>query len=441
MLSKAHFAKSGVVPAYGYTIVLRRDVALVTKTKRLPLLPETISCPKLPPQSSGYRYYAGYSRSFVYDILSRWPKQALVMDPWNGSGTTTTVAAEAGLQCLGIDLNPAMVVIARSALLSKQDASVIRRQANGLRCLRLTTESIASDDPLLEWLDRSSVARIRGVQNFLVGSTRFTHTAISDITPVEAYWLTVIFDTVRRATKAWRSSNPTWMKSRRQTPPAKLLWRPTVRAMYDQVVTMTPTPTPATSRVILGSSTDLATYRINPDLTLGSPPYCTRIDYAVATRVELSVLGYDRAEQSSLRRQLMGTTTVPRVLESPTCAIGETATKILDAIADHPSKASRTYYLKWLSQYMSAYGMSIAQVASITARDGTIGLVVQDSFYKELHIDLPRITIEIMRENGWLLHRAYTFGPRRTLAHINPRAIAYRKNANPEEHALFFRLE
>ena len=258
-----------------------------------PSLPLTVSSPKLPRNIRGYRYYAGYSRSFVHDILSRWPRHALVLDPWNGSGTTTTVAAELGLACIGVDLNPAMVVVARAALLSEQDILVIRRQASGLQKLRSMVVPPKSDDPLLEWLDRPSVARVRALQTTLVGSTRLTASEIADLGSVEAFWLTLLFNTVRRSTEAWQSSNPTWVKLRRHAQPAKLLWRQVVDEAYDAAVLVAPiaAANPATSRVVLGTSTDLAKYGFSPDLVLGSPPYCTRIDYAVATRVELSVLG------------------------------------------------------------------------------------------------------------------------------------------------------
>ena len=278
-------------------------------------LPDTVSCPKLPqaPAGSGYRYYAGYSRSFVYDVLSRWPGHTLVLDPWNGSGTTTTVAAELGLGCVGVDLNPAVVVIARAALLSEGDVLAIQRQADGLRGLREGVARLAPGDPLLEWLDRPSVARVRALQ---VAPCRaggsFTLSDVAGLGAAEAFWLTSLFRVVRRATKAWQSSNPTWIKSRRHSRPARLSWGSMVSEMCDAAASAAAAG-PVTARVVLGSSTHLAGYGAEPDLVLGSPPYCTRIDYAVATRVELSVLGFSTSEQLMLRRTLIGTTTVPPV--------------------------------------------------------------------------------------------------------------------------------
>ena len=413
-------------------------------TQALPSLPVAVSCPKLPRVSSGYRYYAGYSRTFVRDILGLWPKHTLVLDPWNGSGTTTTVAAELGLACVGVDLNPAMVVVAKAGILRREDVSVIRQQAFGLRELRSAMIPLDRNDPLLEWLDRPSVARLRALQATLVGSTRLTSAAVADLGAVEAFWLTALFHTARRATKAWQSSNPTWIKSRRNTQPVKLFWRPMVNEICnaaESALAVGATDS-ATGQVILGSSNDLTSHGIKPDLVLGSPPYCTRIDYAVATRVELSVLGMSLAEQASLRRTLMGTTTVPSAFTTLEGELGTTARRTLDAMAHHPSKASETYYWKWFAQYVTEYATSLAQVARITSRDGTIGLVVQNSYYKELHLDLAQITTEILAEHDWYPFHMYMFAPRRSLAHINPRAVAYRsETTKPQEQALFFRME
>ena len=415
----------------------------MTEFASAPSLPTIVSCPKLPRGTRGYQYYAGYSPSFVYDILSRWPRHAFALDPWNGSGTTTSGAAKLGLNFLGVDLNPAMVVVARAGLLLKEDISAINRQAHKLRALRSTGAPLNTDDPLLEWLNRSSVARVRALQTMLTGSTRFTAPAIAAMSAVKAYWLTLLFTTVKRATRAWRSTNPTWVKSRGQLPPAKLFWRQMVGELYRESKCLTPIPTQPTtqSRVALGTSTNLSGYGITPDIVLGSPPYCTRLDYAVATRIELSVLGMTSTEQLELRRTLMGTTTVPPVLANPTCHIGATASHTLHKVAHHPSKASHSYYWKWLAQYFTEYGKSLSQVAEVTSPTGTIGLVVQDSYYKELNVNLPKITTEILTANGWNLYRAYAFTPRRSLAQINPRAIAYRNRARPQEHALFFRSE
>ena len=50
------------------------------------------------------------------------------------------------------------------------------------------------------------------------------------------------------------------------------------------------------SEILVGSSIDIPINDNYLDCILTSPPYCTRIDYAIATMPELAVLGYSNNE-------------------------------------------------------------------------------------------------------------------------------------------------
>ncbi len=403
-------------------------------------LPDQVSCPKLPRQSTHYRYYPGFSRAFVLDVLSGVPDGTRVLDPWNGSGTTTTVASELGLVSLGLDLNPAMVVLARAALLTPRDVDAIAEQANTLPELRVMRLAPAGNDPLLEWFDKPSVAKFRALQRVLAGANRFTATEVSGLDSVKCFWISALFVLLRESTRAWQASNPTWIKSRHGAPAAKLYWRKmtdTLRKLSQQAAPVSE-DCPVETAVLCGTSMDLASHDFTPDLVLGSPPYCTRLDYGIATRVELSALGLSAGEQSALRRVLLGTTTVPASPPSAS-SLGLAAIRLLDGVKAHDSKASATYYWKWLAQYLVGYATSLAEIARTASSTGTIGLVVQDSFYKDIHIDLAALTEEALQSQGWRLERSYVFPSRRTMAQINPRAEAYRNGHTPQESALFFR--
>src|SRR5690349_13474364 len=74
---------------------------------------------------SGYfPYYAGYPERFAQQLLESAGLRhgSSVFDPWNGSGTTTYVASRLGLAAQGVDVNPAMVVVARARLLPCSEA-------------------------------------------------------------------------------------------------------------------------------------------------------------------------------------------------------------------------------------------------------------------------------------------------------------------------------
>src|SRR5690349_15349115 len=73
--------------------------------------------------SDWYPFYAGFSYEFAHTLISsaRLTAGAIVMDGWNGSGTTTSVATAIGLVSRGFDLNPVMVIVAKARLLNNSD--------------------------------------------------------------------------------------------------------------------------------------------------------------------------------------------------------------------------------------------------------------------------------------------------------------------------------
>ena len=402
-------------------------------------LPSGLANPKRRAASAHYDYYAAYSSSFVRDVLSYWPRHSLILDPWNGSGTTTTVAAELGFQCVGIDLNPAMIAIARSQLMDHNGVSSVRHRAHRTLAKPLPQTRLNLDDPLLQWFDEPTVTLFRRYLKGLTGFARLTNQSISRLRPHAAFWFTALFRLARSVTQPWHTTNPTWIKSGGSLPVTTVpdsSFQACIRTASRQATAICGTRQP-TARVSLGTSLCLEHLEIQPDLILGSPPYCTRIDYAVATRIELSVLGLSASDQDSLRKSLLGTTTVPPTHHRPSNP-GQTGSQLLQAISVHPSKASRTYYSKWFAQYLNNYSNSLAQLATITHPHGTICLVVQDSYYKNLHLDLRAITTDIMATHHWLLTRCETPTPTNTFGDVNPLATAYRNGKRPKEHILFF---
>src|SRR6185295_9933920 len=75
-----------------------------------------------PGKAGWYWYHAGFSPSFVTDVLAMTgvSPAGLIVDPWNGSGTTTQVAHDHGFAARGYDLNPVMVTVAKARLLGTQ---------------------------------------------------------------------------------------------------------------------------------------------------------------------------------------------------------------------------------------------------------------------------------------------------------------------------------
>ena len=68
-------------------------------------------------------------------------------------------------------------------------------------------------------------------------------------------------------------------------------------------------------RIEVASSDALPIEGGDVDIVITSPPYCTRIDYAVSTSLELAFLGFDyNTSVRRLRDRMIGTSTVRNIL-------------------------------------------------------------------------------------------------------------------------------
>jgi len=114
-----------------------------------------------------FPYYAGYSMVFVEQLLGSLALESdtLILDPWNGSGTTVKVANQFGLNSIGVDLNPVMVIAAKASLISHKEANSLLPLAQSLieQALIRKDEGI-SDDPLSEWFIPESARYFRQIE-------------------------------------------------------------------------------------------------------------------------------------------------------------------------------------------------------------------------------------------------------------------------------------
>jgi hypothetical protein len=71
--------------------------------------------------------------------------------------------------------------------------------------------------------------------------------------------------------------------------------------------------------------------------------------------------------------------------------------------------------------------------------DGKCVIVIQNSYYKDIFIDLKQIFIEMINYFGWRLLDTYEFINPNNLAEINPRGKEYRGSSTTKEYAVIFK--
>lgn len=377
-----------------------------------------------------------------------------MLDPWNGSGTTVTVANSLGMNAHGYDLNPVMILVAKGRCLDSANYNSLGPLT--LDIARKAKKSFDADlnDPLSTWFSAEAVEAVRSieaaVQKLLIDSgcyKNMTHCLVDDVSDLAAFFYVAIFRTIRELLHPFLTSNPTWVKrptshKSRVRPSAE-----TIREIFTRNSTeMSSVASPkfsATGRgqkvIRVASSEQIPLLDDTVDCVLASPPYCTRIDYAVATSPELALLGYSLDNGfDGLRRQLIGTSTVPRTAPKALSNMGTTCLHFLDALSQHPSKASSTYYYKNHVQYFYSIGASLTEIARVLKPRGQCVLVVQDSYYKDIHNDLPAIVAEMAEFRSLRLRERMDFALTRTLAGVNPGTKEYRTSFSAVESVLSF---
>ncbi len=400
-----------------------------------------------------YPYYAGYTSDFVAGVLSEHLTDGRVLDPWNGSGTTTAVCAERNQEAVGIDLNPALTIIARARLTPSSVSESLHPL--GMKIVELATgfnAPVADDDLLCTWMRKPSVAHVRALQRAIDDALCPPSVSLGDrsvdILPVLAcFYYTALFAAVRQLLRRFRATNPTWIRSpasfrHRAQPSGETIAEVFVvnveKLSKRLTVPLRRQDTPAVT-VLTGTANSI---ELGDNYFAGcvtSPPYATRIDYVKGVLPELAVLGLPSDDIDRLRRLMTGGPVVrgrgsqKARLRSP---YGES---VLRQIKRHPSKGSRSYYYPWMSKYLGGLEEGLLEVARVVEPDGAICVVAQGSHYKEIEVDLQRVILETLQAADRQLVYRQDFDVKHHMARINPRARKYVQNPRGYESLLIFR--
>jgi DNA modification methylase len=404
-----------------------------------------------------FPYYAGFSEAFARSLIqsSGIGQESTFLDPWNGSGTSTAAAAISGHRAIGFDLNPVMAVVAKARLLPNIELPSVAPLLSEI--LKKSADKSASqgEDPLLTWFMPAPAAAVRSIDRaiyvLLVSASQTGNSvdAVSTMSSIASFFYVALFRAVRQLLGRFQASNPTWV-TRPASPRSRI--RPSaeeIRFTFEAQVSAMSASVKAESRdlhraniectIEVGSSENLPVRTNSVDLVLSSPPYCTRIDYGVATSPELAVLGLKMDGQfRDLRAKLIGTPTIQDSTEEPDRNWGATCNTFLNQVARHPSKAAKSYYYKTYVQYFAAIARSMSEIARCIRPGGKAVIVVQDSYFKGVRADLAAIFTEIASVNELAMSRQVDFPMSRTIAHINTKSRHYRASNHPVESVICY---
>jgi DNA modification methylase len=402
-----------------------------------------------------FPYYAGFSEQFTEDVLKNHPNHSLVLDPWNGSGTTTYVTQQSGFNSIGLDLNPVMVVVAKARLASAED--IEKAIANLKKTLPQTKIKLRPimPDPLEGWIGINAALYFRAIFCKILGSYEIEtdifqiSAAISKASASQCFAILTIFRVIKRNANTEKTSNPTWVKTLKSQNSLEhslslAEWASLIINEADHLssISLLSRKTPSQninhkSEIFCASSEQIPLDSNTIDIVLTSPPYCTRIDYAKSTLIELSILGISPEKvNTTIRRSLMGTTAIKKDQDQSAPLPSGKCTELLENIQKHPSSGSKSYYSKNFRQYFISLNNSIAEISRVLKPGGSAYIVVQGSHYKELEIDLPGIFCELSSNYKLILQRSLSFDSSKHFGRINIKSLKYKSHRPMTEQVL-----
>lgn len=401
----------------------------------------------LPP--SWYRYYAGYSPQFVADTLDALSiRSGALLDPWMGAGTTLAVGAERRLRVTGVDLNPAMVVITKARMIATDTTTSLDPLAREL-VQSLGEPTRDERDPLTQWFSTDSAMKVRALCNrideALVEPGQDSLERVDSMSSLAAFYHVAVFASVKDALRTFQSKNPTWTK-RAKVGAGILEWSrdEIAQTFLRQVGTMAKLAAANAidvrahdeSTILRGDSRALPLKAKSQDVTITSPPYCTRLDYVVGHLPEIACLGLSASSVQELRHAMIGTPTMQHA--SRHAVIGAVAQEFIATVESHPAYASKNYYAPNFRQYFEGMGESLSSIDRVMKPGGSVVLVVQDSRYKDVHLDLAGAMEDVGRAVGWSLVGRKDFVAARSIASMNSKTSDETRRAKPVESVLHF---
>lgn len=360
---------------------------------------------------SWHPYYAGYSETFVESVLQyekiNFTDKTVVLDPWIGSGTTGVVCQKNGVNCIGIDINPCMATFSAAksnkvlSLLKENNQQILESILNRARTSRRKFDVTH----LSEFSNKTLSQKILRVLFSIEKEFEYLNNeSQKKLNPIESFFKSVLLVSNRQLLGYKHGSNPTWYKKSLSlgnyefkviTDVFKKNYEIMIEDLYESISNST-----SNFDVFVSNSTNLCLQDESVDLVITSPPYLTRIDYAVSTQVELLTLS-NTAEYKKIRKQTIGTTTIYSQNKVSKPEWGITCCNCIEQISEHYSYSSQDYYLKNKIQYFDSTFSSLKELFRVMKNDTNAYLVIQNSYYKEINIPLPEIYIQMALNIGF----------------------------------------
>lgn len=329
----------------------------------------------------------------------------VVMDPFNGSGTTLVEGLLRGVEGIGADLDPLALLISR-AKTGLPDPDELEGAARHIRRGLAPAKRLAVPMPGVKnfehWFSSDAWAKLQALQGRIERA---------DVGEAERAFLLVVFSSVLRwASNADDQSQKTYVSGTLEKHPPDalfLFWRAFDRALtglrelHEKCVAAPPTLVQMDGRRVSELGRPI-------DLVVTSPPYLDSVDYMYNFMLEYFWLGRflgvdSRSTFNCLRKEYLGTKVpVVRSSQLPECLSDLIS---MDNVA--PSRrASTAHYLRGMGQHFK-------ETASLMSDGSRYVLVVGNSQTLDRIMPTHEALRRLAADAGLHLERAFGYRVRR----------------------------
>lgn len=345
--------------------------------------------------STIHPFPARMAPDIAQEFLNECAEGGRVLDPMCGSGTVLRAAVEAGLNCLGVDIDPLAVLMSR-VWVTPLDSSKLSDAANDIvqRARNLPDDQVEKmPDPetrrfMAFWFAPRQRRQLHRLATVLRESsqpeTDALSVALSRIIVTKEMMASLARDTSHSRPHRVATENDFDVYSgfiKAASHLAKRLAPELIRGKADVVE--------GDARILKELDDDTF------DIAVTSPPYLNAIDYFRGHKLTLVWLGYDL---SSIRVTRSASVGAERVLASTAGQVDVTS-----YVVESANSAITDRHLGWIRRYAVDMQAVFGELARVVKQHGRVVIVVGNSFLSGAAINNAMLVRDIAQESGFLV--------------------------------------
>lgn len=399
-------------------------------------------------------FYAAYSERFATAAIKSLgvPGDGLVLDPFCGSGTTLVAALKVGIPAIGVDLDPFACTLARAKVAVNANGRVVARY---LKPVKRNQKMPRFYEEAYQVFSERNLCYAGGVIDRIsdrVGSSgeELIGLLLDDAEGVydsECAALASVCISALSCASVVRGSNPTW--NRIPGPGEAVEGKDLSVASVALSQKILSDLSHEYSQLSKGFGRNIRIFNADAQ-SLGkilksksasnfvfSPPYLTRIDYAVKNLPGILLLSaLSGVSFDALRSSMMGT---PKIVHKGDIdpSWGRVCLGTLEKIRNHPGYASERYYYWIYFQYFRAAFQALRSLSSRVSKKSSGLIVIQDSLYRDVEVDLASIYMEMLQGFSFSAKLVREEEVSMNMRNIRSRSRNASVNKRAREHVIF----